>query len=493
MTDRNLHYLLAPWVPMAPRLALQEMTLDSRRASGGDLFIAVAGHQTDGRRYIPQAIAHGVAAVIAEASDQAPDGAIVKMCGVPIIYLSHLNHYLSALAGRFYCHPTERLRLIGVTGTNGKTTVTQLLAQWGQLLGETTAVMGTIGNGLLNYMSPVKNTTGSAVSIQHQLNAFADQGATFAAIEVSSHGLAQHRVAALSFAAGIFTNLSRDHLDYHGDMGNYEAAKWKLFSAHDVGRVIINADDQVGKKWLLKLPNAVAVTMQNNLSPTCNKRWLKATTICHHDDGSTLNFASSWGDGKIVTKLMGDFNISNLILVLATLLSLGYPLEKLVKTGGCLQPVCGRMEVFNVLGKPTVVVDYAHTPEALGKSLKAARLHCQGRLWCVFGCGGDRDKGKRPLMGGVAEQLADHLVITNDNPRTEKSRAIINDILGGLLNVSQALVIPDRTAAVTSAIMQAQEHDVVLVAGKGHEDYQLTGNCRLDYSDRLIVAQLVRI
>ena len=250
MADRNLRDLLAPWVSGLPARVLREMVLDSRLAASGDLFVAVVGHQADGRRYIPQAIAQGVAAIIAEAKDEATDGEIREMHGVPVIYLSQLNERLSALAGRFYNEPSDRLRLVGVTGTNGKTTTTQLMAQWAQLLGETSAVMGTVGNGLLGKVNPTENTTGSAVDVQHVLAGLAGQGATFAAMEVSSHGLVQHRVAALKFAATVFTNLSRDHLDYHGDMENYEAAKWQLYATHHCGQAIINADDEVGRRWL---------------------------------------------------------------------------------------------------------------------------------------------------------------------------------------------------------------------------------------------------
>lgn len=275
------------------------MILDSRIAAAGDLFVAVNGHQTDGRRYIPQAIAQGVAAVIAEAEGAAEDGEIRTMHGVPVIYLGQLNQRLSALAGRFYHQPAERLRLVGVTGTNGKTTTTQLLAQWGQLLGETSAVMGTVGNGLLGQVCPTENTTGSAVDVQHVLNDLADRGATLAAMEVSSHGLVQSRVAALPFAAAVFTNLSRDHLDYHGDMASYEAAKWSLFAEHQVGQAIINADDEVGQRWLAQLPDAVAVTMQDNLQPGCHGRWLKATSVDYHDNGATIRFSSSWGMARL--------------------------------------------------------------------------------------------------------------------------------------------------------------------------------------------------
>ena len=384
MADRNLRDLLAPWVPDAPSRALREMTLDSRVAAAGDLFVAVVGHQADGRRYIPQAIAQGVAAIIAEAKDEATDGEIREMHGVPVIYLSQLNERLSALAGRFYHEPSDNLRLVGVTGTNGKTTTTQLLAQWSQLLGETSAVMGTVGNGLLGKVIPTENTTGSAVDVQHELAGLVDQGATFCAMEVSSHGLVQHRVAALKFAASVFTNLSRDHLDYHGDMEHYEAAKWLLYSEHHCGQAIINADDEVGRRWLAKLPDAVAVSMEDHINPNCHGRWLKANDVNYHDSGATIRFSSSWGDGEIESHLMGAFNVSNLLLALATLLALGYPLADLLKTAARLQPVCGRMEVFTAPGKPTVVVDYAHTPDALENVLTAVRGFAEGRVVAVF-------------------------------------------------------------------------------------------------------------
>ncbi|MCG8707491.1 UDP-N-acetylmuramoyl-L-alanyl-D-glutamate--2,6-diaminopimelate ligase [Brenneria sp. 4F2] len=493
MADRNLRELLAPWVQDAPACALREMTLDSRHAAAGDLFVAVVGHKVDGRRYISQAIAQGAAAIIAEAGDEAADGTVREIQGVPVVYLSNLNQRLSALAGRFYQQPAEKLQLIGVTGTNGKTTTAQLLAQWSQALGETSAIMGTVGNGLLSRVVPAENTTGSAVEVQHLLRQLVDQGATFAAMEVSSHGLVQSRVAALSFSAAVFTNLSRDHLDYHGDMEHYEAAKWSLFAEHRVGQMIINADDEAGRRWLDKLPDAVAVTMENNLVPGCRGRWLKATSIDYHDNGAVIQFDSSWGHGEIESRLIGAFNVSNLLLALATLLSLGYPLSQLIMAGSHLQPVCGRMETFHAEDRPMVLVDYAHTPDALEKALEAARLHCKGQLWCVFGCGGDRDKGKRPLMAAVAEQLADRVVVTDDNPRSEAPSAIINDILSGLLDAGRVQVIHGRAEAVTSAVMQAKAKDVVLVAGKGHEDYQLIGNNRLDYSDRITVARLLGV
>lgn len=330
MADRNLRDLLAPWGLDVPGRALREMTLDSRVAAAGDLFVAVVGYQTDGRRYIPQAIAQGVAAVIAEAEGVAPDASITEMHGVPVIYLSNLNQHLSKLAGQFYQQPGAALRLIGVTGTNGKTTTTQLLAQWTQALGESSAVMGTVGNGLLGQVVPTENTTGSAVDVQQILHSLVEQGAKVAAMEVSSHGLVQNRVAALPFAAAVFTNLSRDHLDYHGDMASYEAAKWLLFSTHQAEHKIINADDDVGQRWLSQLPQAVAVSMEDKVPQGWNGPWLSATHVDYHDNGATISFDSSWGKGQLESRLMGAFNVSNLLVALSTLLALGYPLAELL-------------------------------------------------------------------------------------------------------------------------------------------------------------------
>ena len=220
---------------------------------------------------------------------------------------------------------------------------------------------------------------------------------------------------------------------------------------------------------------------------------MQATQINYHDAGATIHFNSSWGEGEIESPLMGAFNVSNLLCALATLLALEYPLDAVIKASSSLTPVCGRMEVFSADNRPTVIVDYAHTPDALEKALQAARLHCTGKLWCIFGCGGDRDKGKRPLMGAVAEQFADKVVITDDNPRSEEPQAIIQDILSGLMDPGRALAIEGRAEAVTNVVMQASPADMILVAGKGHEDYQIVGTRRLDYSDRLTVARLLGV
>ncbi|HDX1192177.1 TPA: UDP-N-acetylmuramoyl-L-alanyl-D-glutamate--2,6-diaminopimelate ligase [Pasteurella multocida] len=488
---RRLTALLGQ-VELAPNIELTDMILDSRAVKQGCLFVALQGHQVDGRQYIPQAIAKGASAVLAETEDIQQHLSTKIEQGVPIISFYQLGSHLSALAGLFYDNPSHKLTLVGVTGTNGKTTISQLLAQWTTLLGHRSAVMGTIGNGLLGQVKEATNTTGSAVEVQASLADFVTQGADFAAIEVSSHGLVQHRVEALAFDVAIFTNLSRDHLDYHQSMENYALAKKRLFTELHSQYQIINADDSVGQTWLQEQPNAVAVSCQADFQPH-QAHWLKATAIQFSQKGARIQFESSWGKGELHSALIGQFNVSNLLLVFATLLSLGYDIEKLMKTVPQLMGVCGRMERLSASKQPTAIVDYAHTPDALEKALQAARLHCQGTLWCVFGCGGDRDRGKRPLMAKIAEQFADHVIVTDDNPRTESAAQIVQDILAGFEHPQHVEVCHARDQAIIQALQKADSDDVVLIAGKGHEDYQIIGTQKQHFSDQETVQQYFKV
>ncbi|HHT7697557.1 TPA: UDP-N-acetylmuramoyl-L-alanyl-D-glutamate--2,6-diaminopimelate ligase [Pasteurella multocida] len=488
---RRLTALLGQ-VELAPNIELTDMILDSRAVKQGCLFVALQGHQVDGRQYIPQAIAKGASAVLAETEDVQQHLSTKIEQGVPIISFYQLGSHLSALAGLFYDNPSHKLTLVGVTGTNGKTTISQLLAQWTTLLGHRSAVMGTIGNGLLGQVKEATNTTGSAVEVQASLADFVTQGADFAAIEVSSHGLVQHRVEALAFDVAIFTNLSRDHLDYHQSMENYALAKKRLFTELHSQYQIINADDSVGQTWLQEQPNAVAVSCQADFQPH-QAHWLKATAIQFSQKGARIQFESSWGKGELHSALIGQFNVSNLLLVFATLLSLGYDIEKLMKTVPQLMGVCGRMERLSASKQPTAIVDYAHTPDALEKALQAARLHCQGTLWCVFGCGGDRDRGKRPLMAKIAEQFADHVIVTDDNPRTESAAQIVQDILAGFEHPQHVEVCHARDQAIIQALQKADSDDAVLIAGKGHEDYQIIGTQKQHFSDQETVQQYFKV
>lgn len=480
----TLRELAIPLGHAAPAIAIEHITLDSRAVTPGCLFIAVKGHQTDGRQFIGSALERGASAVIYQADT--PEAAGLDAQDHRLLGVYRLPEQLSRLAGAFYGDPSRQLQLVGVTGTNGKSTVSQLIAHWSQLLGTTTGVMGTLGNGLCGRLRPAVNTTGSALEVQAELAAMLDAGARRVAMEVSSHGLHQHRVAALDFDVAVFTNLSRDHLDYHGTMAEYGEVKRGLFELCRQGRVI-NADDVHGRRWLAHYPDAVAYSLHGRMADFPGRQ-LVAETVHFYGDGVKVTINSDWGNGVLSAPLIGRFNVANLLAAMGALLVLGESFERLLETAPKLVGVAGRMEPFTAPGKPLVVVDYAHTPDALEQVLQALRLHCRGRLWCLVGCGGDRDRGKRPLMAAAAENGADELILTDDNPRTESPAAIISDMQAGLSAPNTARVIHSRAEAIAYAVGAANEQDIILVAGKGHEDYQIVGTQTLHYSDRETVA-----
>ncbi|AGH37827.1 UDP-N-acetylmuramoyl-L-alanyl-D-glutamate--2,6- diaminopimelate ligase [Bibersteinia trehalosi USDA-ARS-USMARC-189] len=484
-----------PVLEKLPQVALNKMSLDSREIGSKDLFVALKGHNVDGRKFIDKAVEQGAALVLAEADSNVQAVQIDEnFANCVVLNVPFLPKILSAVAGAFYGNPSEKLTLVGITGTNGKTTTAQLFAQWHNLLGGKSAVMGTIGNGLYGQVSEAVNTTGSAIEIQRNLANFVELGADFCAMEVSSHGLAQYRAESLQFDLALFSNLSRDHLDYHNTMEEYAAAKFRLFSELQTKQQVINADDEIGRQWLAKLPNAVAVSCDPNFQPS-QDRWIKATKVSYTLKGATIEFESAWGNGSLNSRLIGAFNVANLLTAFAGLLVLGHDFNKLIETAALLQGVSGRMECLISESKahemPMVIVDYAHTPDALEKALQAARLHCDGELWCVFGCGGDRDTGKRPLMASIAEQLADKVIVTDDNPRTEDPDVIFADIMQGFHKPKAVQTMHIRQYAIEQAIEQASPKDVVLIAGKGHEDYQIIGTKKYHFSDQEWVAKFL--
>lgn len=491
----KLYELLIPWILInSSNLRLNGLALDSRIIKLGNLFIAIKGHKTDGRFYINDAISKGAIAVLSES-----DNSVFSIYNiynlnntVPVICFDKLSKYISNIAGRFYGYPSLFLNLVGVTGTNGKTTITHLLMNWVALLGEKSATIGTLGNGVCNNIYPSDYTTCSAVDTQKLLYQFVQDKVKFAAIEVSSHGLSQYRVDSLYFNAAIFSNLSCDHLDYHTNMQSYEMAKWRLFNELYVEHYIINVDDNVGYKWLLNLPAAVAVTMTNNVPKSWSGKWICLIKACYGMCGTDIFFNSSWGKGIIHSQLLGPFNISNVLLALGTLLELGYPLSLLLNVSSDLKPVSGRLEVFRLYNNAVAIVDYAHTPDALKKVLCFVKRFCQGKLWCIFGCGGDRDRSKRAVMGCIAEQYSDYVIITNDNPRTENPHSIINDIICKIKHSKKLKIISDRVCAIHTAILQTRAKDFVLVFGKGHEKYQIVQDNHISFSDQDIIRIFIK-
>lgn len=431
--------------PQAERdLLIRELTLDSRGVRPGDLFLAVPGGRQDGRAHIADALAKGAAAVAYEAEGAGE----LPPSDAPLIAVKGLAAQLSAVAGRFYGEPSRGLDLIGVTGTNGKTSVSQLVAQALDLLGERCGIVGTLGTGFYGALESGRHTTPDPL-------------------------------AALGFDIAVFTNLSRDHLDYHGSMEAYAAAKAKLFAWPGLRCRVINLDDDFGRRLAGEEQDSELITY----SLTDSSAFLYCREARFGDAGIEAALVTPHGEGLLRSPLLGRFNLSNLLAAVGALLGLGYPLGDILRTLPQLQGPVGRMQRLGGGDKPLVVVDYAHTPDALEKVLEALRPHAAARLLCLFGCGGDRDAGKRPLMAAIAERLADEVLVTDDNPRTEASAAIIADIRKGFAAADKVTFLPSRGEAIAHLIASAAVDDVVLLAGKGHEDYQEIDGVRHPFSD----------
>lgn len=484
----NLRQLLAGLVdgPVAD-VEVIGLVLDSRQVKAGDLFVALPGTRTDGHRYIDAAVAAGAVAVLCDAAQMKN----VVEAAVPCLALDGLKDKLGLIAERFYGAPSKQMFVVGVTGTNGKTSCSHFIAQALHSEAEPAAVIGTLGNGFIDRLEQASHTTPDAISLHVLLRRLVDAGAASVAMEVSSHGLEQGRVNGVDFDLALFTNLSRDHLDYHGDMAGYGRAKARLFQMPGLRYAVINGDDAFGETLLSELPTTVEAIVYS-LNDTCRgENRICGEIVSQGRDGLLLELRTPWGDGRLHSGLLGRFNASNLLAVLSALLLKGMGLETALQKLSRLHTVPGRMERFGGEARqPLVVVDYAHTPDALEQVLVTLREHCAARLWCVFGCGGERDRGKRPVMGGIAAHHADQVILTDDNPRHEDPAAIIADIATGIASESvPVLVMRDRAQAIRHAVTHAAASDVVLVAGKGHEDYQQVGGETLPFSDSEQVRQ----
>jgi len=471
------------------------LTLDSRHVAAGDLFVATSGVSGHGLDFIDEALAHGAVAIVCESDLNWTESRIQKLTveiTAPLIIIPNLKRKVSLIAGRYYDQPSEKMSLIGVTGTNGKSTVCQLLAQALDGKKARCAVIGTLGNGFPDMLQPATHTTPDPISLQSLLATFFADGAECVAMEVSSHALSQHRVAALHFNVALLTNLSRDHLDYHQGMAAYAAAKQALFEMPNLDCAILNFDDAFGRKLAESLKGRHQIVLYtldaNRVLPKGVAGWVCVGNIKQTVTGMQLEISTHLGGLRLTTSLLGRFNAANLAAVLAVLLQQGWPLDKASDVLANLETVSGRMERFGGGQRPLVVVDYAHTPDALEQALKALRPHCEGRLICLFGCGGDRDQGKRPLMGAIASRLSDQIVLTDDNPRSEEGAAIIESIKAAIAPHHAVVVERNRAEAITQAVAKASAGDIILVAGKGHETTQQIGDLKLPFSDREHVA-----
>ncbi|HTY94643.1 MAG TPA: UDP-N-acetylmuramoyl-L-alanyl-D-glutamate--2,6-diaminopimelate ligase [Steroidobacteraceae bacterium] len=512
---RDLRELLAGIAVAPDDIPVSDVTLDSREVTPGALFLACGGHrQGTGRHgveFAAQASAAGARAVVFETpgvgETRAVEAAGRLMQRVRqragqdaecfVVAVPDLRAHLGVIADRFFGHPSQALYVVGVTGTNGKTTCAWLIAQALSLCGRPAAYMGTLGFGWPGSLQPVAHTTADVISVHRQLAALRAAGSEAVAMEVSSHALDQGRVDEVRFAAAAFTNLTQDHLDYHGTMQAYGAAKARLFARATLGARIINVDDGFGRELAgLAGAHGRLVVTGRTAAPAAGAH-VTATQVRPRSDGFDLTLASSWGNAQLHMPLLGEFNVDNVLTTLGVLLAAQVPLAEAVAVLGRCAAAPGRMQLIPGPSgaHPTVIVDYAHTPDALQKALAAARLHCRGRLHLVFGCGGDRDRSKRPIMGRVAVTGADTVILTDDNPRSEDPELIVRDILAGVHGSAGASGIVrvehDRATAIRAAIGAAAAGDLVLIAGKGHEEYQIHGTNRRAFSDAQVARSVL--
>jgi UDP-N-acetylmuramoyl-L-alanyl-D-glutamate--2,6-diaminopimelate ligase len=490
VTLRRLPELVAGFTREAVAdVAVSDLTLDSRAVRAGSVFLACRGTRQHGLDFLPQALASGAAAVLWEPAS----GVAAPRTNIPAIAVEGLSRRAGEIAARFFGQPARALHAIGVTGTDGKTSTAWLVAQALEALGEPTLYVGTLGSGRPGRIAPGDHTTPDPVNLQRQLHAARADGVRAVAMEVSSHALDQARVAGVEFHTAVLTNVGRDHLDYHGTLEAYAAAKKKLFTELRPQCVVLNRDDAQGAAWARELAAAgTRVTLYGLDGDEPGARHAIGRSLDLRATGIAFEATTHAGSARIASRLLGRFNAYNLLAALAALLEKGVALERAAAALAGAATVPGRIEGFRgPRAKPLVVVDYAHTPQALAQVLHAVRAHCRGKMWCVFGCGGDRDRGKRPLMGAAAAQAADRVIVTDDNPRSEDPAAIVREIQSGFPQGFSAPVVHDRAQAIEAAVREAGAGDVVVVAGKGHEEYQQYGNEKRVFSDRAFVAQLV--
>lgn len=466
---------------------------DSRLVSAGDLFIALPGVSQHALSYLSEVVAAGAICVLYAIEDSEKyqqqlndyDGEIIQ------ISVESIRDIAGLVISRFYSEPSKQLDVIGVTGTDGKTSVSRFIAQ-ALAVDEKVAVIGTTGNGIWGDLVTATHTTPDVLSLHKMLFELKNKQASRVVMEVSSHGIEQKRIAAVDIDTAILTNVSRDHLDYHGTIENYRSIKKRLFTQACIKNIIVNFDDDIGNELAESLQatkNIWAYSLSNIDNKTINCVYAKS--IKTNPDGFSVDVVTPVGEVQFTLSLLGRFNVANALSVLCVLLLNNIELKDAARRIENIETAPGRMECFKTNNKPMVVVDFAHTPKALQLALQALSEHCKGKIWCVFGCGGDRDQGKRPLMGAAAEKYADNVVLTDDNPRTEDSVTIIDQVLTGLKDKSKATVEANRQRAIEYAIENAAENDAVLIAGKGHEEYQLIGDLKIPFSDRNIVQQMI--
>jgi len=484
----RLSDLFTEFAMQVPDVAVNDITTHSGNVAAGGLFVACRGYAGHGLDHLDEALAAGPAAVAWEPADDCPAPELPK--GVAGVRIDGLGEAVGELADRFFASPSAQLRVTGVTGTNGKTTVAWLASRALQILGRQSAYMGTLGYGLGDKLAGTTLTTPGVIAVHRRLQQLVSQGADSLIMEVSSHGLDQGRVDAVRIRTAVFTNLSRDHLDYHGDLKSYAAAKARLFAMDTLESAVINVGDEHGQDFAATVAEGVdIISVALADRPGAEHARMTAKLVTSGAAGMVLELRGDFGRAELHSTMLGAFNAENLLVAAGILIAHGFSLEAAAAAlGQCVAPP-GRMQAFRVEGRPLVIVDFAHTPDALGQALLAARAHVEGPVVVVFGCGGDRDQGKRAAMGRVASEHADYVVVTTDNPRSEDPQAIVSDILSGVVNRDSIRVEPDRRIAIRKAIDATDASGLVLIAGKGSEEVQIIGSRAEKFSDAAVATQ----
>jgi len=499
VSEKHLSELLSGFATATdvPNMVFQNISSDSKALEKGDVFLAIEGVSRHGIDFALNANQAQAGIVLYDAQDSYALERLTllsKQMNILLLGVIGLNEQYGELISRFYAEPSKQMTLIGVTGTDGKTSVTHLLTQALARLGKKVGSIGTLGVGLANNLVDTGLTTPNADAVQKALANFNEQECEAVVMEVSSHALHQYRVVGCEFDVALLTNLGSDHLDYHQNLSHYADAKERLFHWKSLSTRVLNQDDSFGQALALKFEQSSVLAYSANALEQENKSLADVTlkSVTKITGGKELIIQLPSADIKIETQLIGGFNIDNILAVVSVLIALDVPATDIAKACSQLQPIPGRMQQINVTDIKQVIVDFAHTAQALKASLIAAKEQCQGQLWCVFGCGGDRDISKRPKMGVIAELYADQIVITDDNPRHEDAKKIVSDILRGCQKPEQLQIIHDRKMAIHYAIAQAQEGDTILIAGKGHESFQLVGDHKLPFSDQYVAEQCLR-
>ncbi len=486
--SRSLKTLLRDRVtiPSVLDVWVHGMSADSRRIRAGDAFLALAGSGGDGWAHVDDAADRGASAILMEAAEAG--GTPREYRDAVLVPVPALRDSVAGLADSFFDHPSAHLTVVGVTGTNGKTSVTRFLADILEKGGFRTATMGTLGYGFEGALEAASHTTPDPVRVHELLAHFLAQGAKAVVMEVSSHALDQGRVERVRFDAGVFTNLSPEHLDYHPDMAAYGAAKARLFTDHEPDVAVVNTDDGFGRELSAQLPAETRLWRFGHVAEDCECRILDCRATA---DGMRATLDTRVGRLELATRLLGRFNIDNLAAACAAALALGVPASVVETAAAAVTAPPGRLETYTAANGLKLVIDYAHTPAALENALEALRSHVVGELWCVFGCGGNRDRTKRPAMGAVAARLADRVVLTDDNPRDESPETIVSGVLSGMPDATGVSIIHDREEAIGTVFRKAGPSDLVLVAGKGHETTQERAGSRQPFSDVEVVRGLI--